>query len=958
MNATVTVSDGVNAPVHSDTTLTVGNVAPLVGSIVQDQTPPAGASVAVTTGFSDAGANDTHTATIDWGDGSTSPGTVNEQNGSGTVTGAHAYAPDGHYTVTVTVTDDDGGTAASSGGVLSDTTPPAISSAVEPASNAAGWNNTPVTVTWNAVDPLTAIANSTGCDAVTRSTDTPASGVTYTCTATSQGGTATQSATVKVDQVAPTLAGLATTSPNVNGWYRAPVTIHWSCSDALSGIAGSCPADSVVSSEGSAVGATASVNDVAGNTTNAASAPVKIDTHAPDTSASTLPEWNNSSVTLQLDASDALSGVDTTYYTVDGGTTQTGTSVLLIDEGIHHIDYWSVDNAGNVETAHTATVKIDKTAPSISVSQSPDANAAGWNNTNVTVTFTCTDSGSGVATCTPDTTVSTEGAGQTVSGTATDNAGNSASASTALNIDKTPPAITGSTPPANAAGWHNAPVTVTFACTDALSGVAACASPKTLSADGADQSATGTATDAAGNQSSTTVDHVSIDQTAPTITATLDTPPNAAGWNNAPVTVHFTCDDATSGVTFDGCPSDVPVTTDGVTTVAGTVSDRAGNTASTSVTVRIDTTTPTIVGHQTPGPNGAGWNNTDVTVSFDCTDVGSGIATAGCTAPVDLIEGANQSVTGTATDLAGNVATAVVSSVNVDKTAPSLSGTPTTPANAHGWYNGPVTIAWSCGDALSGIASSCPPDSVISGEDHGLTATQSVSDLAGNQTTSTSDAVNIDSTPPVTTQTAVPDWANAAVTFTLHASDTLSGVDVTHYTIDGGPTQDGTTVSVSGDGVHHVDYWSVDNAGNVETATTATVKIDTQAPTITVSQSPHANSAGWNNGDVTVTFTCADPTSGVASCTAPVTVSTEGAGQSVTGNAVDNAGNSSSTSTSLNIDKTPPSIVGVLPSQSAPGWYNAPVTVAFVVLRSAVGRRDVRRSDDALERRRRTIGDG
>ncbi len=929
VHATVTVSDGVNAPVHDDTTLAVGNVAPVVGSIVQDQAPPAGSTVGTTVGFSDAGANDTHTATIDWGDNSSSAGVVNESNGSGTVTGGHSYATDGYYTVTVTVTDDDGGSTASSGSVLSDTTPPVITSDIQPPPNGAGWNNTPVTVTWNAVDPLTTIANSNGCDPVTRSTDTPAAGVSFTCSATSQGGTSTASTTVKLDQVPPALTGSATTAPNANGWYKAPVTVHWSCSDALSGVAGPCPPDDVVASEGSAVTASASASDVAGNTTDATSAPLKIDTTAPSTSASTLPEWNNSTVTLQLSATDGLSGVDTTYYAVDGGSTETGTSVLLVDDGVHHVSYWSVDEAGNVEAANTATVKIDSSAPSIAVSQSPQANAAGWNNSNVTVTFTCGDSGSGVSSCTPQHVVSSEGAGQDVSGTAVDNAGNSASASTTLNIDKTPPVITGSTPPANAAGWHNAPVTVMFACTDALSGVATCADPATLSGDGAGQSVSGSAADAAGNGASATVGDINIDQTPPTITASADTPPNAAGWNNGPVTLHFTCDDVTSGVAFDACPSDVTVSSDGVSTVARTVTDRAGNTATASVVVRIDTTTPTIVAHQTPDPNGAGWNNTDVTVSFDCTDTGSGIATAGCTAPVAVPEGANQSVTGTATDLAGNVATVAVSNINVDETPPQLSGTPTTPANGHGWYDAPVTVHWACSDALSGITGPCPPDSLITGENTGLTASAAVTDIAGNNTSATSAAVNIDTTAPVTTQSSVPDWANASVTFTLHATDALSGVDVTHYTIDGGPTQSGGTVTVSGDGTHQVDYWSVDNAGNVETANTATVKIDTQAPTITVSQSPHANAAGWNNTDVTVTFTCTDPDSGVASCSSPQTVTGEGAAQAVAGNAVDNAGNSSATSTTLNIDKTPPSIDGVLPPQSAPGWYNTPVTVTF-----------------------------
>jgi len=51
---------------------------------------------------------------------------------------------------------------------------------------------------------------------------------------------------------------------------------------------------------------------------------------------------------------------------------------------------------------------------------------------------------------------------------------------------------------------------------------------------------------------------------------------------------------------------------------------------------------------------------------------------------------------------------------------------------------------------------------------------------------------------------------------------------------------------------------------------------------------------GWNNSNVTVTFTCSDASSGIASCSGPVTVANEGANQSVTGHAVDNAGNTNS----------------------------------------------------------------
>jgi hypothetical protein len=70
-----------------------------------------GTSVAASVTFTDPDRLDTHTATIDWGDGATSTGTVVEANGSGTVTGSHVYATPGLYAVTITVDDGYGNTA-------------------------------------------------------------------------------------------------------------------------------------------------------------------------------------------------------------------------------------------------------------------------------------------------------------------------------------------------------------------------------------------------------------------------------------------------------------------------------------------------------------------------------------------------------------------------------------------------------------------------------------------------------------------------------------------------------------------------------------------------------------------------------------------------------------------------------------------------------------------------------
>jgi hypothetical protein len=165
------------------------------------------------------------------------------------------------------------------------------------------------------------------------------------------------------------------------------------------------------------------------------------------------------------------------------------------------------------------------------------------------------------------------------------------------------------------------------------------------------------------------IEIIGVDNDPPVISATASPSPNAAGWNNSLVTVSFTCSDKTSGVA--SCPSPITVNTDGANQVeSGTATDLAGNTATTSVTVNLDTTAPTISGTISPPPDAAGWNNSNVTVNFSCSDALSGVAS--CTSPIAVTtEGAGQVVTGTATDVAGNAATANVT-VNISRSFFSL----------------------------------------------------------------------------------------------------------------------------------------------------------------------------------------------------------------------------------------------------------------------------------------------
>jgi hypothetical protein len=92
-------------------TIAMSNVAPVadIGTLDGglDRIALVGVPVAFSGSFTDAAVLDTHTASVDWGDGS-----ANETFGGGAVTSPrqaqHTYIAPGQYTVTFTVTDDDG----------------------------------------------------------------------------------------------------------------------------------------------------------------------------------------------------------------------------------------------------------------------------------------------------------------------------------------------------------------------------------------------------------------------------------------------------------------------------------------------------------------------------------------------------------------------------------------------------------------------------------------------------------------------------------------------------------------------------------------------------------------------------------------------------------------------------------------------------------------------------------
>lgn len=113
---------------------------------------------------------------------------------------------------------------------------------------------------------------------------------------------------------------------------------------------------------------------------------VSVDTIPPTTTAvlSPVPNaagWNNSNVTVSLTSVDnpGGSGVQQITYSATGAQTipsavvpGSSTFFTISNEGITTISFFGTDNAGNVESARTLTIQLDKTPPTVACSASPN----------------------------------------------------------------------------------------------------------------------------------------------------------------------------------------------------------------------------------------------------------------------------------------------------------------------------------------------------------------------------------------------------------------------------------------------------------------------------------------------------------------------------------------------------------------------------------------------------------
>ncbi len=600
--------------------------------------------------------------------------------------------------------------------------------------------------------------------------------------------------------------------------------------------------------------------------------------------------WCNTAAKLFLSGTEPVSGYSITAIegTLNGQPFNcSGASCSVpLNEGNNSFTFWALSSFGDSSVLGTFAAKVDTVAPNVSMAVSGSSGSNGWVVSQAIVSATASDATSGINMLLisdnggpgkPSPVTLTNGV-HALTVTATDKAGNSKSISQTVKVDTSGPIIT----PAvlgtvGVNGWYRSAVDLSVAAADALSGVqgnvevsldngASWITPPINFTDGIHPLLL-RSYDQAGNLSTASVT-LKVDSTSPTFDiATLGTLGNAF-WYVSPITTSITPADTLSGVDHveynqnsAGWQTGTFVTSgDGVNTIALRVYDVAGNMASGSVTVRVDTVAPVIMPAISGTAGSNGWLVSPGTVSAMSNDVTSGVngeaevsfdgGSTWQSASVSLNDG-NYNMTFRAFDVAGNQGNAALNA-SIDTTVPSLnfvySGTP----GANGWYVSDVKVSTSASDSLSGLDvaelrvdggtwSSLPQ--TLSDGIHSLDA-QAV-DMAGN-TKTISDTLRIDTALPASNYTSHTD--NSLVSGLVHLTGTASdsnGLQSVEISLDGGVTWQTATLSSNGwsydwstanvsNGIHTVYVRSTDIAGNQEKPVPLTLIVDNLPPQVQI----------------------------------------------------------------------------------------------------------------------------
>jgi hypothetical protein len=162
-----------------------------------------------------------------------------------------------------------------------------------------------------------------------------------------------------------------------------------------------------------------------------------------------------------------------------------------------------------------------------------------------------------------------------------------------LKYDATPPSVSGSAArAADANGWFNHPVAVSFSGADSGSGIDSCAGSTTYSEpDNGAATVAGSCTDLAGNRATGSY-ALRYDATPPSVTGAFTRKADENGWYTHPVSATFSGSDGLSGLASCTAGGTYSGPDSSTAHVAGTCTDKAGNATPVSLPLRYDASAP------------------------------------------------------------------------------------------------------------------------------------------------------------------------------------------------------------------------------------------------------------------------------------------------------------------------------------------------------------------------------
>jgi len=724
-----------------------------------------------------------------------------------------------------------------------DTTPPVVTAPANITKEATG-PLTPValsatTVTDNVNTGLTATASPTGPFAVGVHT------VTWTATDTAGNvGSGTQTVTI-TDTTAPVITAPAAVSlASTNG---SPVTGNIGQATATDLFTVTITNDASAAFPVGTTTVTWTATDANGNSATAAQL-VTVTVNIADTTPPVITVPANVTAEATGVQTSVNIGTATATDNIDGAVPVTSNAPASFPVGTTVITYTASDAAGNTATATQSVTVVDTTAPVILAPAAVTLTSSGGSPVSGNI-------GQAIAADAFAVTISNDAPAAfpvgvtTVTWTATDANGNTATATQAVTVnlvDTTPPVVT-------------APANVTVEATGPLTTVSLGAATAADNADGnlipvndapvggfpvGTTTVTWSATDAAGNTGMAMQTVTVVDTTAPVITAPaaaslISTDGNPVAGNIG----QATATDLFAATITNDAPAAFPV---GTTMVTWTATDANGNTTTATQLVTVianiaDTTPPVITAPAAVTAEATGAQTTVNIGTATATDNIDGAVVVTSNAPATLPLGTT-TVTYSATDAAGNTATTAQAITVVDTAAPVI----TAPAavTATSGNNQPVAVSLGQATATDLFAVTISNNAPATFPVGATTVTWTATDANGNSTTATqlvTVTVNIaDTTPPVIT---VPANVTAEATGVQTAMNI--GTATATDNIDGAVPVTSNAPASFPPGVTTVMYTATDAAGNQATATQRVTVVDTTPPGITA---PAAVSLTSTNG--------------------------------------------------------------------------------------------------------------